>query len=232
MCNGLIFRFLEISQFFKQADKDASHQASYDKELISIQDQFYDLVVEFVTKDNSSVVRRTLLTVCIKLSERRMLTLVKDLTRLALFFGRQKTNDQLLPFIITFLNDRDWLLRCAFFHNIVGVSAFVGRSSLELFILPCITQALTGTCYSSTILSSNLTTQTDEEEFVVEKSVSCLACLCELGLFRKHILLEIVHKTAPMLLHPNTWVRYGIIYCFLSTFLPLLRSYGYYGGSL
>lgn len=61
------------------------------------------------------------------------------------FFGRQKTNDFLLPLIITFLNDRhDWELRCAFFQNIVGVSAFVGMDSLQLFILPCILQALTG----------------------------------------------------------------------------------------
>lgn len=50
----------------------------------------------------------------------------------------------------------------------------------------------------------------DEEEFVIEKSISCLACLCELGLFRKHILLEIVHKASALLLHPNTWVRYGM----------------------
>ena len=64
------------------------------------------------------------------------------------FFGRQKTNDFLLPLIITFLNDRhDWELRCAFFQNIVGVSAFVGMDSLQLFILPCILQALTGSLF-------------------------------------------------------------------------------------
>ncbi len=39
------------------------------------------------------------------------------------------------------LNDRsDWELRLAFFQNLVGVASFVGRDSLEHFILPCIAQ--------------------------------------------------------------------------------------------
>lgn len=102
------------------------------------------------------------------------------------------------------------MLRCAFFHNIVGVSALVGRSSLELFLLPCITQALTGkiTVHGSCSVANCIL---DEEEFVIEKAVSSLSCLCEVGLFRKHILLEIVHKTASLLIHPNTWIRYGML---------------------
>lgn len=127
----------------------------------------------------------------------------------------------MLPLIITFLNDRhDWELRCAFFQNIVGVSAFVGMDSLQLFILPCILQALT-----------------DEEEFVIDKAVSSLASLCELGLFRKHVLFDIADKSAPMLYHPNMWIRYGVIalmsaiasqlkladiHCFL---IPTLKPY-------
>lgn len=61
-------RFLEAAQFFKQSDaadqKNVAYQASYDKELINIQDMFYEIVIEMLTKDMSSVVRRTLLTVC------------------------------------------------------------------------------------------------------------------------------------------------------------------------
>lgn len=43
------------------------------------------------------------------------------ITRLCVFFGRQKANDVLLSHMITFLNDKnDWHLRGAFFHSIVG----------------------------------------------------------------------------------------------------------------
>lgn len=43
------------------------------------------------------------------------------ITRLCIFFGRQKANDVLLSHMITFLNDKnDWHLRGAFFDSIVG----------------------------------------------------------------------------------------------------------------
>ena len=62
------------------------------------------------------------------------------MTRLCVFMERQSTNDLLLPLLITFLNDRDASLRAAFFDCIMGVCAFVGRASLQAFVLPCILQ--------------------------------------------------------------------------------------------
>ena len=67
-----------------------------------------------------------------------------DIAPLCIFFGRQKTNDVLLSHMITYLNDRDWLLRYAFFESIVGVAACVGARSLEENILPLMIQALSG----------------------------------------------------------------------------------------
>lgn len=47
------------------------------------------------------------------------------ITRLCVFFGRQKANDVLLSHMITFLNDKnDWHLRGAFFDSIVGKCMF------------------------------------------------------------------------------------------------------------
>ena len=62
------------------------------------------------------------------------------MTRLCVFLQRQSTNDMLLPLLITFLNDRDPALRCSFFESITAVCAFVGRASLQAFVLPCILQ--------------------------------------------------------------------------------------------
>lgn len=48
------------------------------------------------------------------------------ITRLCVFFGRQKANDVLLSHMITFLNDKnDWHLRGAFFDSIVGMLVFI-----------------------------------------------------------------------------------------------------------
>ncbi len=53
-----------------------------------------------------------------------------------------KTNDVMLSHMITYLNDRNWLLREAFFDIIVDVAEVSGNSSLEEYILPLMTQAL------------------------------------------------------------------------------------------
>lgn len=79
--------------------------------------------------DNSSVVKRAVL---------------HNISSLCIFMGRQKTNDVLLSHMITYLNDRDWLLRYAFFESIVDVAACAGGRSLEEYILPLMIQALSG----------------------------------------------------------------------------------------
>ena len=49
----------------------------------------------------------------------------------------------------------------------------------------------------------------DDEEFVVEEALRCLASLCRMGLLQKQIIIEIIDKIKPMLLHPSVWVRTG-----------------------
>jgi hypothetical protein len=67
-----------------------------------------------------------------------------NISALCIFLGRQKTNDVILSHMITYLNDRDWLLRHAFFESIVDVAACAGGRSLEEYILPLMVQALSG----------------------------------------------------------------------------------------
>ncbi len=79
--------------------------------------------------DPSSIVKRAVL---------------HDISFLCIFLGRQRTNDVLLSHMITYLNDRDWLLRYAFFESIVDVAACAGGRSLDEYILPLMVQALSG----------------------------------------------------------------------------------------
>ncbi|KAF9971093.1 Serine/threonine-protein kinase, partial [Actinomortierella ambigua] len=120
--------------------------------------------------------------------------LLADISSLCIFLGKQRVNDVLLSHMITYLNGRDWMLRSAFFESIVGVGAFVGGRSLEEYILPLTIQALT-----------------DSEEFVVEKVLKSLASLCDLGLFQKMAIWDLVSVIAPLLCHPSLWIRYGAI---------------------
>ena len=74
--------------------------------------------------------------------------ILHNISALCIFLGRQRTNDVLLSHMITYLNDRDWMLRYAFFDCVVDVAACAGGRSLEDFILPLMIQALSGEYYN------------------------------------------------------------------------------------
>ena len=124
----------------------------------------------------------------------RRILLEKCITPLCVFFGQQKANDLILSHMITFLNYKnDWRLRAAFFDCVVGVAAFVGWHSLNM-LKPLLEQGLS-----------------DVEEFVVSKTISALIALSELGLLEEKLLKELVLETAPLLCHPNLWIRYRTV---------------------
>lgn len=115
---------------------------------------------------------------------------LRSVSELCVFFGSPRANDVVLSHLNTYLNDRDWMLKCAFFDAIVGVAVFVGGASLEGFILPLMVQALT-----------------DPEEFVVEKVVRAFSAIADLGLFQRSKTWELVDIVARLTMHPNLWIR-------------------------
>ncbi|RKP23661.1 armadillo-type protein [Syncephalis pseudoplumigaleata] len=146
--------------------------------LSTLQSQLQDHAVTLLV-DPDSTVRRALL---------------GGMTRLCVALGRRRANDLLLSHMLTYLNDNDWLLRCAFFETIVGVATFVGGRSLEEYILPLMVQSLA-----------------DAEEYVIERVLSAMASLTSLGLFQKSTVRELVSTVAPLMCHPNDWIRWGAI---------------------
>ena len=116
-------------------------QISYDASMQELQNQVQDHLSALLM-DPSSIVKRAVL---------------HDISSLCIFLGRQKTNDVLLSHMITYLNDRDWLLRYAFFESIVDVAACAGGRSLEEYILPLMVQALSGPSSLYSLSSNTLT---------------------------------------------------------------------------
>lgn len=109
---------------------------------------------------------------------------------LCMFFGTADSNDIILSHLNTYLNDRNWMLKCAFFETIVGVATFLGGTSLEEFMLPLMVQALT-----------------DPEEFVIQSVLQSFASMAELGLFSRSKTWELVDVVARFTMHPNIWIR-------------------------
>ncbi|XP_074510389.1 phosphoinositide 3-kinase regulatory subunit 4 [Sebastes fasciatus] len=152
---------------------------NYDSELQALHEMVQQKVVTLLS-DSENIVKQSLME--------------NGITRLCVFFGRQKANDVLLSHMITFLNDKnDWHLRGAFFDSIVGVAAYVGWQSSSI-LKPLLQQGLS-----------------DTEEFVIYKALNSLTCMCQLGLLQKPHIYEFVSDIAPFLCHPNLWIRYGAV---------------------
>ena len=111
---------------------------TYDSSLADLQNIIQEQLLLFLV-DKSSVVKRAIL---------------RNTSSLCIFLGRQKANDLLLSHMLTYLNDRDWMLRYAFFQSIVDVAVCVGGRSLDEYILPLMVQALSG---KSCLVSNGLT---------------------------------------------------------------------------
>ncbi|KAF5392892.1 hypothetical protein D9757_000800 [Collybiopsis confluens] len=178
-------RYLEIGQALKahgsfklspEAQEYDQYEVSYETSLQDLQNTIQEQLSALLV-DPTSIVKRAVL---------------HHISDLCIFLGRQRTNDVLLSHMITYLNDRDWLLRHAFFESIVDVAACAGGRSLEEYILPLMIQALS-----------------DVEETVVAKVLTALTSLCGLGLFHKMRIWELMSATLGFLYHPNLWIRQG-----------------------
>lgn len=181
-------RFLQMSSTLKAAgtttvvDPDVESGAQPDANFDDIFDEaqqelvaMFETHTKYLIEDADPYVRRSFLS---------------SVPELCLFFGTAESNDIILTHLNTYLNDRDWMLKCAFFETIIGIAAFMGSVSLEEFILPLMIQALT-----------------DTEEFVVQGTLHSLAELAKLGLLSKPRLWELVDVVARFSMHPNIWIR-------------------------
>jgi len=123
---------LELSQATKTNKAELEASGIVEPDYDSMLDEIQAVVEEQATTllvDPSSQVKRAFL---------------ESVADLCLFFGRQKSNETVLSHIMTYLNDRDWLLRLAFFDGIVDVGAFIGIKAVEEYVLPLMLQALAG----------------------------------------------------------------------------------------
>jgi hypothetical protein len=77
---------------------------------------------------------------------------------------------------------------------------------MEYYILPLIIQALNG---NGLCMQSH---RIDSDEFVIERALACLKSLTELGLLSKSRICTLIGYASPLLLHPNRWIRNGIVH--------------------
>ena len=173
-----------------EGDSKASYRNMFDVAKVDLLDHFEGHTKALLTDKDSSV-RRALL---------------GSVSSLCVFFGTAKANDVVLTYLNTYVNDQDWMLRCAFFHTLVGVATFVGGTGLEEFLLPLMIQALS-----------------DTEELVTERVLTSLGAMNQLGLFQPATLWEVIAVVNRFMIHPNPWIRSAAVHFVTAStqYLPL-----------
>jgi len=142
----------------------------------------------------TSQVRRWVVILLSEAPAAAKVAVLRELPQLCIFFGREQTQDVLMPHLITLLNDSDWALRFAFCAHAAGIGAFLGKEASEGLVSPCVGQALV-----------------DTEPLVIARALRALTYLVQLGLLGELSTLEIVHvaqvSARPLLIHPSSTVR-------------------------
>ncbi|OJD15304.1 VPS15 protein kinase [Emergomyces pasteurianus Ep9510] len=174
--------------------EDVSYHNLYDVARIDLLD-FFEAHTKALLTDNNVSVRRAFL---------------GSVSSLCVFFGNPKANEVILSHLNTYLNDKDWILKCAFFEAVVGVATYVGSISLEEFILPLMVQSMT-----------------DPEEFVVERVLRSLARMAKLGLFQRATTWDLLHIAVRFFIHPSIWIREAAVHFVVAstTFLSPADKY-------
>lgn len=182
-------RFLDQTQ--NMVDKEAAN-INYETELSALHEMVRS-TVSYLLTDSQAVVKRALVE--------------NGITKLCIFFGKQKANDVILSHMVTFLNDKEEAaLRGCFFERVVGVAAYVGHHAAPILV-PLLQQGLT-----------------DQSEWIIAKALRATTNLAELGLLPKQALCDLVAESAVFLAHPNLWIRHevcGLVSCVSSLLNPI-----------
>ncbi|CAG9792987.1 unnamed protein product [Diatraea saccharalis] len=108
-------RFLDQTQ--NMVDKESAN-INYETELSALHEMVRS-TVSYLLTDSQAIVKRALVD--------------NGITKLCIFFGKQKANDVILSHMVTFLNDKEEAgLRGCFFERVVGVAAYVGHHAAPI----------------------------------------------------------------------------------------------------
>ncbi|ODV81831.1 ARM repeat-containing protein [Suhomyces tanzawaensis NRRL Y-17324] len=155
------------------------------------------------------------------------ISLLNNVLPLCQFFGVDKTNDIILPHLITYLNDPNFHLRLVFLSSVLKIGQYVGVLSFEQYLLPLLIQTLRD-------LEQFVVLKVLEifNEFVLNRLINPKTEFNALEIYK-----ELLVNSINLLLHPNEWIRQAVMnliisisdnlsaadrYCFL---YPLIKGF-------
>lgn len=171
---------------------------SFDISKTRLEADFKDISEALLTDPNASI----------------RISLVQNILPLCQFFGVDKTNDIILPHLITYLNDPYYQLRLAFLSAIIDIGNFIGVLAFEQYLLPLLIQTL-----GDHELFVVLKVLEVFYFFVSEKLVNPKAKFNVLSIYK-----ELLSGSIILLLQPNEWIRQSVTYLILAISDNLLNA--------
>jgi len=180
-------RFLELSQLLRVQQsafrREPMVDGSYDADQRALHDSVEKIMARLAdTNDGELTVKRAL---------------VSQVYPLCVFFGRERTDEFVLPWLISVANARSpalWPLRVALLQSIAAVGAFVGTGAVEQFLLPLVQDLLQ-----------------DAEDLVVEAALRCVGSMVKLSLLRRQLVLQVCKSVLPVAFHPAQRLRGAVV---------------------
>ena len=142
------------------------------------------------------------------------ISLMNNILPLCEYFGVDKTNNLIVPHLLTYLNDTNYHLRLAFLSAVQDIGPFIGMISFEQYLLPLLIQSLE-----------------DPEQFVTLKILEILHDFVKYFIINPKcdfnalsIYKELLTNSLHLILLPNEWIRQSIISLVLEINYKLLDA--------
>ena len=162
-------------------NKDKTYEIfmDYDASLESFKDSLFSRILDLIGRNNEIDI---------------LITVIRKLPSLLLFYGRSKTNE-FSKFIINNFNKPDWIIQKEMLYHIPQMTSTIGEKPLNDYILPCMEMLISNNSNELKILE------------LIKSIHQLLKCeylsLKNSTFFYQHLL--------PFLLHPNISIRNEII---------------------
>ena len=123
-----------------------------------------------------------------------LITLIRKLPSLLLFYGKTKTND-FSKFIINNFNKKDWIIQKEMLFHIPQMTITIGEKPLNDYILPCMEM----------LISNN------SNELKILELIKSIHQLLKMEYLSLKNSIDFYTKLLPFLLHPNLSIRNEIL---------------------
>ena len=187
-----IFSAYRESSIKPSKDKTYEIYNDYDSNLESFKNSLFTIILDLIGRNNETDI---------------LITFIRKLPSLLLFYGKSKTND-FSKFIINNFNKPDWIIQKEILKHIPQMTITLGDKPLNDYILPCMDMLITN----------------NSDELKLLELIKSINQLLKMEYLSQINSIDYFQKLLPFLLHPNMAIKNEILNLWESLFNYLTQE--------